>query len=378
LETWVGTTIAGGWLVEGRGAYGCIVRPARDFFRPLAVGAPEPVREIPFRPSRMIHFFPAANEKMRSKVPDIAPTVDILLANLEDGVPADQKEAARAGLVEVAQSVDFGETQFWTRVNSLDSPWGLDDLTAAVLDAGDALDVIMIPKVEGPEDIHYVDRLLAQLEAKAGLTEPLLIHAILETARGVANVEEICGASPRMQGLSLGPADLAANRRMKTTRVGGGHPGYLVRADPAADADGNVDIEAPRTTYQQDLWHYTIARMVDACVTHGILPFYGPFGDIKDTVACEDQFRNAYLLGCVGAWSLHPVQIGIAKKVFSPDPADVAHAQRVIDAMGDGTGAIMLDGKMEDDASVKQCRVVVELARSLSERDPELAARYGF
>ena len=273
----------------------------------------------------------------------------------------------------MANTVDFGDTQFWTRVNSLDSPWGLDDLTAAVLEAGDALDVIMIPKVEGPEDIHYVDRLLAQLEAKAGLTEPLLVHAILETARGVANVEEICAASPRMQGLSLGPADLAANRRMKTTRVGGGHPGYLVRADPAGD-----DIEAPRTTYQQDLWHYTIARMVDACVTNGILPFYGPFGDIKDTVACEDQFRNAYLLGCVGAWSLHPVQIAIAKKVFSPDPADVAHAQRVIDAMGDGTGAIMLDGKMEDDASVKQCRVVVELAHALSERDPELAARYGF
>jgi malyl-CoA/(S)-citramalyl-CoA lyase len=181
-----------------------------------------------------------------------------------------------------------------------------------------------------------------------------------------------------MQGLSLGPADLAANRRMKTTRVGGGHPGYLVRADPELDADGNSDIEAPRTTYQQDLWHYTIARMVDACVTNGILPFYGPFGDIKDTVACEDQFRNAYLLGCVGAWSLHPVQIGIAKKVFSPDPADVAHAQRVIEAMGDGTGAIMLDGKMEDDASVKQCRVVVELAQALSERDPELADRYGF
>jgi malyl-CoA/(S)-citramalyl-CoA lyase len=354
------------------------MRPAKDFFRPLAVGAPEPVREIPFPPSRMIHFFPAANEKMRSKVPAIAPTVDILLANLEDGVPADQKEAARAGLVEVAQSVEFGQTQFWTRVNSLDSPWALDDITAAVLECGDALDVIMIPKVEGPEDIHYVDRLLAQLEAKAGRAEPLLVHAILETARGVANVEEICAASPRMQGLSLGPADLAANRRMKTTRVGGGHPGYLVREDPPVGDDGETVIDAQRTIFQQDLWHYTIARMVDACVTNGILPFYGPFGDIKDTVACEDQFRNAYLLGCVGAWSLHPVQIDIAKRVFSPDPADVAHAQRVIDAMGDGTGALMLDGKMEDDASVKQCHVVVELAKRLSERDPELAATYGF
>jgi malyl-CoA/(S)-citramalyl-CoA lyase len=321
----------------------------------------------------MIHFFPASNEKMRAKVPAMAPTVDILLGNLEDGVPASDKEAARAGLIEVGKSTDFGDTQFWTRVNSLDSPWALDDITAAVTEIGDTLDVIMIPKVEGPEDIHYVDRLVAQLEARAGISRPLMLHAILETARGVANVEEICAASPRMQGLSLGPADLAANRRMKTTRVGGGHPGYLVRADPDA-----TEPEAPRPTYQQDLWHYTIARMVDACVMHGILPFYGPFGDIADTTACEDQFRNAYLLGCVGAWSLHPAQIDIAKRVFSPDPADVAHAQRVIEAMGDGTGAIMLDGKMEDDASVKQCQVVVALARELAARDPELASAYGF
>ena len=324
-----------------------LVRSPKDFFKPLAVGAPEPVREIPVRPSRMIHFFPPSVEKMVAKVPDIAPGVDIILGNLEDGVPASDKEQARAGLIQVGKTVDFGSTQFWTRLNSLDSPWFLDDITAAVTEIGDALDVVMIPKVEGPEDIHYVDRLLAQLEARAGLSEPLLVHAILETARGVANVEEICTASPRMQGLSLGPADLAANRRMKTTRVGGGHPGYLVRTDPAEGAE----ITDERATFQQDLWHYTIARMVDACVAAGILPFYGPFGDIADTTACEDQFRNAYLLGCVGAWSLHPVQIEIAKRVFSPDPAEVAHAQRVIEAMGDGTGALMLDGKMEDDAS---------------------------
>lgn len=349
------------------------MRNARDFFKPLAVGAPQPLHEIPFRPSRMIHFFPPSNDKMVAKLPEIIPTVDILLGNLEDGVPASDKEAARAGLIKVAQTVDMGTTQLWTRVNSLDSPWALDDLTAIVTEAGSAFDVIMIPKVEGPEDIHYVDRLLAQLEAKANLTKPLMLHAILETARGVANVEEICAASPRMQGLSLGPADLAANRRMKTTRVGGGHPDYLVRQDANPD---NPD--APRATYQQDLWHYTMARMVDACVMNGILPFYGPFGDIKDVVACEDQFRNAYLLGCVGAWSLHPVQIDIARRVFSPRPADVAHALRVIEAMGDGTGAIMLDGKMEDDASVKQCRVVVQLARELADRDPALASVYGF
>jgi malyl-CoA/(S)-citramalyl-CoA lyase len=349
------------------------MRSAKDFFKPLAVGAPEPLREIPFPPSRVIHFFPPHLDKVVAKLPETAPTVDILLGNLEDAIPMADKEAARRGFINVAKTVPMGDTQLWTRVNSLDSPWFLDDVTEIVGEVGDKVDVIMVPKVEGPEDIHYVDRLLAQLEAKAGLTRPILVHAILETARGVANVEEICGASPRMQGLSLGPADLAANRRMKTTRVGGGHPDYVVRNDPDPD-----NPEAARPTAQQDLWHYTIARMVDACAMHGILPFYGPFGDIKDVVACEDQFRNAYLLGCVGAWSLHPVQIDIAKKVFSPRPSDVAHAQRVIDAMGDGTGAIMLDGKMEDDASVKQCHVVVGLARRLAARDPELAATYGF
>ena len=349
------------------------VRSPRDFFKPLAVGAPAPLREIPFRPSRVIHFFPPHIDKVVAKLPDVVPTVDILLGNLEDAIPMADKEAARAGLVEVARSLDMGDTQLWTRINSLDSPWCLDDLTTLVTEVGDKLDVIMVPKVEGPEDIHYVDRLLAQLEARAHLDRPILVHAILETARGVANIEAICAASPRMQGLSLGPADLAANRRMKTTRVGGGHPDYLVRADPEPASP-----DAPRAIYQQDLWHYTLARMVDACVTFGLLPFYGPFGDIKDTLACEDQFRNAYLLGCVGAWSLHPVQIEIAKRVFSPRPADVAHAQRVIDAMGDGTGAIMLDGKMEDDASVKQCKVVVELAHRLAARDPQLATAYGF
>ncbi|CCH71929.1 putative Citrate lyase, beta subunit [Nostocoides australiense Ben110] len=351
------------------------MRSAKDFFAPLAVGAPAPVREVPARPSRMIHFFDPSNEKMAAKIPSMVGTVDVLLGNLEDAVKAENKEKARLGLVEIAKATDFGDaTQLWTRVNSLDSPWVLDDLTTLVTEIGDKLDVIMVPKVQGPEDINYVDRLLAQLEARAGLTRPILVHAILETARGMANVEEICGASPRMQGISLGPADLAADRRMKTTRVGGGHPGYLVRQDPPAGVEDAIN--ADRAVFQQDLWHYTIARMVDACAMHGIFPYYGPFGDIKDVVACEDQFRNAFLLGCVGAWSLHPAQIAIAKKVFSPSAADVAHARRVKAAMGDGTGAVMLDGKMEDDASLKQCLVILALADQLSAGDPELAELY--
>src|SRR5437764_5599429 len=279
------------------------MRSPRDFFKPLAIGAPEPVREIPFKPSRMIHFSDFSSEKMAAKAPDMAKQADILLGNLEDAVPADRKEAARAGLVTVAKEADLGGTPLWTRVNSLDSPWCLDDLTTLVTEIGDKLEVIMVPKVEGPWDIHYVDRLLAQLEAGAGLARPILVHALLETAQGVAHVEEIAAASPRMQGMSFGPADLAASRRMKTTRVGGGHPGYRVLSDPDP-----ADPDAPRTSAQQDLWHYSIARMVDACAATGILPFYGPFGDIKDVAGCETQFRAAFLMGCVGAWSLHPVQ----------------------------------------------------------------------
>ncbi len=353
-------------------------RSAKDFFRPLAVGAPTPPTEIPARPSRAIHFFDPSNEKMASKIPAMVGSVDVLLGNLEDAIKADNKVAAREGLVRIAKETanlgQGGPTQLWTRINSLDSPWALDDLTTLVPAIGDKLDVIMVPKVQGAEDIHYVDRLLAQLEAKAGLDRPILVHAILETARGVANVEEICGASPRMQGLSLGPADLAADRRMKTTRVGGGHPGYLVRQDPATNDEAGIN--ADRTTYQQDLWHYTIARMVDACAMHGIYPYYGPFGDIADVVACEDQFRNAFLLGCVGTWSLHPKQIAIANRVFSPSVEDIKHARRVVAAMGDGTGAVMLDGKMEDDASLKQCLVMVRLAEELAAIDPELKKQY--
>src|SRR5438552_11962796 len=243
------------------------MRSPRDFYKPLAIDAPEPAREIPFKPSRMIHFLDFSNEKMVAKAPELAPKVDILLGNLEDAVPLDKKEAARAGLIRVGREMDLGETALWTRVNELASPYALDDLTQIVTEIGDKVEVIMVPKVEGPWDIHYVDRLLAQLEAKAGLERAILIHAILETSLGVVNLEEIATASPRMQGMSFGPADLAAFRRMKTTRVGGGHPGYRVIEDPDPS-----NLEAPRATAQQDPWHYSIARMVDACTSAGILP----------------------------------------------------------------------------------------------------------
>jgi malyl-CoA/(S)-citramalyl-CoA lyase len=340
----------------------------RNFFKPLAIGAPAPLRELPIKLERMIHFVPPHIEKLRARVPELIAQVDVVLGNLEDAIPADAKAAARAGFIAMAKANDFGATGLWTRINALNSPWMLDDVVEIVGAVGAKLDVVMLPKVEGPWDIHYLDQLLAQLEAKNSVGKPILIHAILETAEGVDNVAAIATASPRMHGISLGPADLAASRAMKTTRVGGGHPDYVVLADAKPGA--------AREKFQQDLWHYTIAKMVDACAAAGIKPFYGPFGDFSDPDACEAQFRNAFLMGCVGAWTLHPNQVPIAKRVFSPDPAEVAFAKKILDAMPDGSGAVMIDGKMQDDATWKQAKVVIDLARLVAAKDPEVGARY--
>lgn len=341
----------------------------RQFFAPLAVGAPAPLRELPVRLERMIHFVPPHIEKVRAKVPELIQQVDVVLGNLEDAIPVDAKKAARDGFITMARAIDFGATGLWTRINALNSPWALDDITEIVAAAGNKLDVVMLPKVDGPWDIHYLDQLLAQLEARHQIAKPILIHAILETAQGVNNVEAIATASPRMHGMSLGPADLAASRAMKTTRVGGGHPDYKVLADAKGDA--------PRTSSQQDLWHYTIGKMVDACAAAGIKPFYGPFGDFADPVGCEAQYRNAFLMGCVGAWSLHPSQIDIAKTVFSPDLAEVEFARKIIAAMPDGAGATMIDGKMQDDATWKQAKVVLDLAKLVVAKDSKAKKRYG-
>ena len=345
------------------------MKAPRKYFEPLAIGAPAPLRDLPARLERMIHFVPPQIEKMRAKVGDLVNQVDVVLGNLEDAIPIESKQAAREGFIAMAGQVDFGATGLWVRVNALNSPWLIDDLTRIVAEVGNKLDVVMAPKIEGPWDIHFLDQYLALLEARHNIGKPILIHAILETAQGVNNVAAIAAASPRMHGISLGPADLAASRAMKTTRVGGGHPDYRVLADGAGPG---------RVSAQQDPWHYTIARMVDACAANGLKAFYGPFGDFSDPEACESQFRNAFLLGCAGAWSLHPSQIGIAKRVFSPDPGEVAFAQKILAAMPDGSGAVMIEGKMQDDATWKQAKVIVDLARQVAAKDRDYAAVYGF
>ncbi len=347
------------------------MRNPRDFFHPLAIDAPEPLREIPVKPSRMIHFFDASNEKMRAKVPDMAKQADILLGNLEDAVPVDKKVPAREGLIEVGKEVDFGDTQLWTRVNALESPWVLDDLTQLVTEIGDKLEVIMVPKVEGAWDIHYVDRLLAQLEAKAGLEKPLLVHAILETSLGVVNLEEIATASPRMQGMSFGPADLAASRRMKTTRVGGGPPRLPRDRRPRPREPGRAARErAAGPVALLDRAHGRRLHLGgDPALLRPLRRHQGHRG-LRDPVPRRLPARLRR--GVVAA----PAQIEIAKKVFSPDPEEVKFAKKVLEAIPDGAGVHMIDGKMQDDATWKQCKVMVSLAEMLAKKDPELAKAY--
>ena len=340
----------------------------RRFFQPLAVGAPEPYRELPVRLERMIHFVPPHIEKVRRQGPELAGQVDVVLGNLEDAIPADAKEAARRGFIAMAKATTISARRACGRASTpLNSPWVLDDIIEIVGEVGDKLDVVMLPKVEGPWDIHYLDQLLAQLEARHGVKKPILIHAILETAEGVKNVEAIATASPRMHGMSLGPADLAASRGMKTTRVGGGHPEYKVhRRSGRGRASAPPRSRTSGTTPS--------ARMVDACRRTASRRSTGRSAISPTRWPARCSSATPSCMGCAGAWSLHPSQIAIAKRVFAPDPAEVAFARRILDAMPDGTGAVMIDGKMQDDATWKQAKVIVDLAQARRARkDPEQA-----
>ena len=320
----------------------------------------------------MIHFLDFSNEKMVAKAPDIAPQVDILLGNLEDAIPVDRKEAAREGLIRVGSEMELGETQLWTRVNALESPWMLDDLTQLVAAIGERLDVVMVPKVEGAWDIHYVDRLLAQLEAKAGLDRPILIHAILETAQGVTNLEEIATASPRMQGMSFGPGrprrqpahedDARGRRPPRLPRDRGPGPGQPRRA--ARDRPAGPVALLDRAHGGR------LRRRRASC------PSTAPTATSRTPRAARPSSARP---SCSAAWARGrstPRRSTIAKKVFSPDPDEVKFAKKVIEAIPDGRGVHMIDGKMQDDATWKQCKVMVDLAEMLARKDPELAAAY--
>ena len=341
----------------------------RKFYKPLADNAPEPDESFDNNLERVIHFFPPHLKKVTDKLADISKKSDVILGNLEDGIAPKDKIKARKEFVKVSKKLKLNNTGLWTRVNSITSKWFLDDISFLIGELGNKLDVIMLPMINTSEEIIFVDRIIALNEAKFKLNKQVKIHIILETAEGVMNVEKLAKSSPRLHGFSLGPADLAASRGMKTVRVGGSHPEYGVLSD-------QNNINSKRKFIQQDLWHYSLSKMIDACAANNIKAFFGPYGDFDDPAGCEVQFRNAFILGCDGAWSLHPSQIDIAKKVFCPSLDEVIKAAKILKALGDGTGAVKVDGKMQDEATYKQASVIIELAKKIKKKDPQIGKQY--
>ena len=274
-------------------------KPPRHFFAPLATGAPAPLRELPAKLERMVHFVPSHLEKVRAKAPEMAAQVDVLLANLEDAIPADAKEAARAGAIEMGKALIGADVGYWSRVNALNSPWHLDDVTALVEGLGDRLDVIMVPRSRGV-GYSFMDQLLALLEARHGLSKPIRSTPFSKPRRAWQ-----CGSDrgrlPRMHGVCLGPADLAASRKMKTTRVGG-----------AIRAIGAGIPRRPRAGVQQDLWPHL--RQNDRCVSAGVdvRPVRRHHGQCGLRAAIPQRLPD-----CRAGLTLHPGQIVIAKGVQS-------------------------------------------------------------
>ncbi len=315
----------------------------------------------PSRPNRCQLFGPGSKPELFEKM--IASDADVLNLDLEDAVAPDDKVQARANIVEALNTLDFGNKTVSVRINGLDTEFWYDDVIDLIEKTGDRLDLIMIPKAGNAKDIYTVDCLVSAAEQKARKTKRIGFECIIETAAGLAHVEEIAAASPRMEAMSIGPADYAAFMGMQTTAIGGTQANYAMMEDPREDG-------GTRSRHFADPWHYPTVAIVAACRTHGLLPVDGPFGDFSDPEGFKQQALNSATLGMVGKWAIHPKQIALANEVFTPSEAAVNKAKRIIAAMEEatrsGAGAVTLDGKLIDLASIRQAEVVVKQAELIA------------
>lgn len=305
---------------------------------------------------------PGSNKRMLEKAPDAG--ADIVFLDLEDAVAPDDKEPARANIIEALQTYDWSRCAVSIRINGLDTYWAYRDLVEIVEAAGDKLDTILIPKVGSAADVLFVATMLSQIEAYKGL-KPINIHVLIETAMGMANVEEIARTCPeRMEAMVFGVADYAASVRARTTNIGGANPDYGMLADP--DANGE------RAYHWGDQWHFGISRMVAACRAYGLRPIDGPFGDFNDPAGFRAAARRAAALGCEGKWAIHPSQVALANEVFTPTEKEVTRAWRILESMEqaakEGKGAVSLDGRLIDAASIRMAENVVRQIKQIEAR----------
>ncbi len=308
----------------------------------------------PARPNRCQLFGPGSNTKLFPKM--AASAADVINLDLEDSVAPSDKDIARANVIEALNTVDWGNKYMSVRINGLDTPYWYRDVVDLLEQAGDRFDQIMIPKVGCAADVYAVDALVTAIERAKGRSKPISFEVIIESAAGIAHVEEIAASSPRMQAMSLGAADFAASMGMQTTGIGGTQENYYMLREGEK--------------HWSDPWHWAQAAIVAACRTHGVLPVDGPFGDFSDDEGYIAQAKRSATLGMVGKWAIHPKQIALANQVFTPSDEAVSEAREILAAMeqakANGEGATVYKGRLVDIASIKQAEVIVAQAELIA------------
>jgi malyl-CoA/(S)-citramalyl-CoA lyase len=308
----------------------------------------------PARPNRCQLFGPGSRPAIFEKM--AASAADVINLDLEDSVSPDDKPQARRNVIEAIGDIDWGNKHLSVRINGLDTPYWYRDVVELLENASERLDQIMIPKVGNAADVYAVDALASAVEAATGRGKRISFEVIIESAAGIAHVEEIAAASPRLQAMSLGAADFAASMGMQTTGIGGTQENYYMLHEGRK--------------YWGDPWHWAQAAIVAACRTHGLLPVDGPFGDFSDDDGFIAQARRSATLGMVGKWAIHPRQVALANQVFTPSPEQVAEAREILAAMekarAEGAGAAVYKGRLVDIASIRQAEVIVRQAEMIS------------
>ena len=304
----------------------------------------------PARPNRCQLFGPGSRPALFEKMAGSA--ADVINLDLEDSVAPDDKPQARVNIIQAINDIDWSRKTLSVRINGLDTPYWYQDVVQVLEQAGDRIDQIMIPKVGCAADVYAVDALVTAIERAKGRVRPISLEVIIETAAGIAHVEEIAASSPRLQAMSLGAADFAASMGMQTTGIGGTQENYYMHRDGAK--------------YWSDPWHWAQAAIVAACRTHGVLPVDGPFGDFSDDDGFRAQARRSATLGMVGKWAIHPKQVALANEVFTPSEQAVTEAREILTAMeaakASGQGAAVYKGRLVDIASMRQAEVIVRQA----------------
>ena len=320
------------------------------------------VEQAPARLNRSELAVPGSQPDMFEKAAKL--DVDVIFLDLEDAVAPDEKEQARKNVIEALNDINWGNKSMSVRINGLDTHYMYRDVVDVVEQAGERLDMIMMPKVGTASDVYAVDMMLTQIEDAKGYKKRIGLEHIIETALGMQNVHEIAAASKRNESLHFGVADYAASTRARTTSIGGANANYSVLTGSSEEEN--------REVHWGDMWHYALSRMVVAARANGLRPLDGPFGDFSDPDGYRAAAHRAAVLGCEGKWAIHPSQVALANEVMSPSAADVDRAERILKAMADaeaaGKGAVSLDGRLIDYASIRQAEVMVNKVRQIAER----------